>query len=42
MQDKVEKEIEKLLREGHITKLDKSTSDWFIALSVLTVEKIIR
>ena len=31
IQDKVEKEIEKLLTEGHITKLDKFTSDCFIA-----------
>ena len=38
-QDKVEKEIEKLLTEGHITKLDKCTSDCFIAPIVITVKK---
>ena len=37
--DKVEKEIEKLLTEGHITKLDKCTSDCFIAPIVITVKK---
>ena len=36
IQDKVEKEIEKLLTEGHITKLDKCTSDCFIAPIVIT------
>ena len=39
IQDKVEKEIEKLLTEGHKTKLDKTTSDCFIAPIVITVEK---
>ena len=39
IQDKVEKEIEKLLTEGHITKLDKCTSDCFIARIVITVKK---
>ena len=39
LQDKVEKEIEKLLTEGHITKLDKWTSDCFIAPIVITVKK---
>ena len=39
IQDKVEKEIEKLLTEGHITKLDKCTSDCFIAPIVITVKK---
>ena len=39
IQDKVEKEIEKLLTEGHITKLDKSTSDCFIAPIVITVKR---
>ena len=38
-QDKVEKEIEKLLTEGHITKLDKCTSDCFIAPIVITAKK---
>ena len=39
IQDKVEKEIEKLLTEGHINKLDKCTSDCFIAPIVITVRK---
>ena len=39
IQDKVEKEIEKLLTEGHITKLDKCTSDCFIAPIVITKKK---
>ena len=39
IQDKVEKEIEKLLTEGHINKLDKSTSDCFIASILITVKK---
>ena len=36
---KSKKEIEKLLTEGHITKLDKCTSDCFIAPIVITVKK---
>ena len=39
IQDKVEKEIEKLLIEGHITKLDTCKSDCFIAPIVITVKK---
>ena len=39
VQDKVEKEIGKLLTEGHITKLDRCTSDCFIAPIVITVKK---
>ena len=39
VQGKVEKEIEKLLLEGHIQKLDKCTSDCFIAPIVITVKK---
>ena len=39
IQDKVEKEIKKLLTEGHVTKLDKCTSDCFIAPNVITVKK---
>ena len=39
IQHKVEKEIEKMLTEGHITKLDKCTSDCFIAPIVITVKK---
>ena len=33
------KKIEKLFTEGHITKLDKGTSDCFIALIVIKVKK---
>ena len=39
VQDKVEKEIEKLLLEGHIQRLDKCTSDCFIGPIVITVKK---
>ena len=39
IQDKVEKEIEKLLTEVHITKLDNCTSDCFVASIVITVKK---
>ena len=39
IQDKVEKEIEKLLTEGQITKLDKCTSDCFFPPIVITVTK---
>ena len=39
IQDTLEKKIEKLLTDGHITKLDKCTSDSFIAPIVLTVKK---
>ena len=39
IQDKVERKIEKLLTEGHITKLDKCTRDCFIAPIVITVKK---
>ena len=36
--EKVEKEIKKLLSDGHIQKLDKCTSDRFIAPIVITVK----
>ena len=39
IQDKVQTELEKLLKEGHIKKLDKCTSDCFIAPIVITVKK---
>ena len=39
IQDKVQTELEKLLSEGHIKKLDKCTSDCFIAPNVITVKK---
>ena len=39
VQGKIEKEIEKLLLEGHIQRLDKCTSDYFIASIVITVKK---
>ena len=42
IQDTVEKEIEKQLRDGHITKLDKITSDCFKAPIVITVKKTTR
>ena len=38
-QGKVQNELDKLLSEGHITKLDKCTSDCFIAPIVITVKK---
>ena len=39
IQDKVQAELNKLLSEGHIEKLDKCTSDCFIAPIVITVKK---
>ena len=39
IQEKVQAELSKLLSEGHITKLDKRTSDCFIAPIVITVKK---
>ena len=39
IQDKVQTELDKLLSEGHIEKLDKCTSDCFIAPIVITVKK---
>ena len=39
VQGKVEEEIEKLLLEGHIQKLDRCTSDCVIAPIVITVKK---
>ena len=39
VQGKVEKEIEKLLLEGHIQRLDKCTGDCFIAPIVITRKK---
>ena len=39
VQAKVEKVIEKLLLEGHIRRLDKCTSDCFIAPIVITVKR---
>ena len=40
IQEKVQVEIDKLLREGHIERLDECTSDCFIAPIVITVKKI--
>ena len=39
LQEKVQAELSKLLSEGHITKLDKCTSDCFFAPIVITVKK---
>ena len=39
IQEKVQKNLEKLLSEGHITKQDKCSSDCFIAHIVITVKK---
>ena len=39
IQNKVKSEIKKLISEGHIEKLDKSTSDCFIAPIVITMKK---
>ena len=38
VQEKVEKENNKLLLEGHIQRLDKRTSDCFIALLIFPVK----
>ena len=40
IQEKVPEEMEKLLKEGHIKRLDKCTSDCFIAPIVITVKKM--
>ena len=39
IQNKVQSELEKLLAEGRIKKMDKCTSDCFIAPIVITVKK---
>ena len=39
VQEKIEKENDKLLREDHIQRLDKATSDCFSAPIVVTVKK---
>ena len=39
IQEKVYEEIKKLLKEGHIKRLDKCTSDCFIAPIVITVKE---
>ena len=39
IQEEVQAELSKLLSEGHITKLDKCTSDCFIAPIVITLKK---
>ena len=39
MQVKVPAEIQKLLSDGHITKLDKCRSDCFVTPVVITVKK---
>ena len=39
VQEKFEKYIDKLLLEGHIHRLDKCTSDCFVAPIVITVKK---
>ena len=39
LQNQVDKEIEKLLKEGHIEKVDKIQDDVFIQPTVITVKK---
>ena len=39
VQDKVDKELKKLLPEGHIKRLDRCTGDCCIAPIVITVKK---
>ena len=39
IQDKVGTEIRKLTKEGHIVKLNKCTSDHFVAAVVITAKK---
>ena len=39
LQDQVDKEIEKLLKDGHIEKVDKIQDDVFIQPTVITVKK---
>ena len=38
LQDQVDKEIEKLLKDGHIEKVDKIQDDVFIQPTFITVE----
>ena len=39
MQNQVDKEIDKLLKEGHIEKVDKFQNDVFIQPTAITVKK---
>ena len=39
LQNQVDKEIEKLLKEGHIEKVDKIQDDVFIHPTVITLKK---
>ena len=39
LQDQVDKEIEKLLKDGHMEKVDKIQDDVFIQPTVITVKK---
>ena len=39
LQEQVDKEIEKLLKEGHFEKVDKIQDDVFIQPTVITVKK---
>ena len=39
LQNQVDKEIDKLLKEGHIEKIDKIQDDVFIQPTVITVKK---
>ena len=39
LQEKVDKEIEKLLEQGHIQKLEESLDKYFVSPIVITVKK---
>ena len=39
LQDRVEKELQKLIKEGHITKLDACSDEYFISPIVITVKR---
>ena len=40
LQDRITAEIKKLIKDKHIKKLEKYTTDHFIALIVLTAKKV--
>ena len=39
LQDKVDQEIDRLIKEGHITKLQESSENYFVSPIVITVKK---
>ena len=39
LQDKVDQEIDRLIKEGHITKLQECSENYFVSPIVITVKK---